>query len=239
MTLKVINITGEFEPVNPFESRYLRQLGILSPEEYLDKKIVLIGAGGIGSHVAHELARMGISFNVFDHDDVEDHNLSNQLGYQERDLGFKKTEALLLSMPDYCVNNNNYIALFWQGQQCEEIVISGVDSMNAREEIWQYIKNNPTVKLYIDARMGGEVYQVFAIDPCNAAHIAKYEETLGRVVDPDPCTERAIAYNLFGVASKIGKVVQCYLRGKKFSNSIYEDIRGVELGRSLLFYEKW
>ena len=57
-------------------------------------RVALCGAGAIGSNLADNLARQGVSnLRAIDHDRVEEHNVSTQL-YGESDIGVWKVEAL-------------------------------------------------------------------------------------------------------------------------------------------------
>jgi molybdopterin/thiamine biosynthesis adenylyltransferase len=57
-------------------------------------RLVLCGAGALGSHLADNLARQGFtSIRVIDHDRVEQHNVGTQL-YGDSDVGVWKVEAL-------------------------------------------------------------------------------------------------------------------------------------------------
>jgi molybdopterin/thiamine biosynthesis adenylyltransferase len=57
-------------------------------------RIVLCGAGALGSHLADNLARQGLGlWRVIDRDRVEEHNVSTQL-YGESEVGAWKVDAL-------------------------------------------------------------------------------------------------------------------------------------------------
>jgi molybdopterin/thiamine biosynthesis adenylyltransferase len=57
-------------------------------------RLVLCGAGALGSHLADNLARQGVGlWRVIDRDRVEEHNVSTQL-YGESEVGAWKVEAL-------------------------------------------------------------------------------------------------------------------------------------------------
>ena len=57
-------------------------------------RLVLCGAGALGSNLADNLARQGFSaLRVIDHDRVEEHNVGTQL-YGESEVGVWKVEAL-------------------------------------------------------------------------------------------------------------------------------------------------
>src|SRR5688500_2149630 len=57
-------------------------------------RVVLCGAGALGSNLADNLARQGFtSLCAIDHDRVEEHNVGTQL-YGENEVGVWKVEAL-------------------------------------------------------------------------------------------------------------------------------------------------
>jgi molybdopterin/thiamine biosynthesis adenylyltransferase len=57
-------------------------------------RLMLCGAGALGSHLAENLARQGLSqLTVIDRDRIEEHNVSTQL-YGESDVGAWKVEVL-------------------------------------------------------------------------------------------------------------------------------------------------
>ena len=59
-----------------------------------DVRVVLCGAGALGSNLADNLTRQGFAaLRVIDHDRVEEHNVGTQL-YGESDVGLWKAEAL-------------------------------------------------------------------------------------------------------------------------------------------------
>lgn len=57
-------------------------------------RVTVCGAGALGSHLADNLVRQGVSaVRVIDHDRIEEHNVSTQL-YGESDVGGWKVEVL-------------------------------------------------------------------------------------------------------------------------------------------------
>ena len=63
------------------------------PEKLTDR-VHIIGCGSVGSTVAENLARSGVTkFTLWDFDVVEPHNLANQM-FREKDVGlaYDKTE---------------------------------------------------------------------------------------------------------------------------------------------------
>src|SRR3954471_6052347 len=57
-------------------------------------RVVICGAGALGSNLADNLARQGVArIAAIDHDRVEEHNVGTQL-YGENEVGVWKVEAL-------------------------------------------------------------------------------------------------------------------------------------------------
>src|SRR5689334_8179894 len=72
--------------------RLYRGPGVI--ERLARARIVLCGAGALGSHLADNLARQGARhLTVIDRDRVEAHNIGTQL-YDEGDVGARKVDAL-------------------------------------------------------------------------------------------------------------------------------------------------
>ena len=62
--------------------------------ELLDAPIHIIGCGAVGSTIAENLARLGIKeLNLWDFDDVEEHNIANQMFFQHQ-VNKPNTEAV-------------------------------------------------------------------------------------------------------------------------------------------------
>lgn len=189
---------------------YTRQSGLISNSQ-MEIPVVLIGAGGIGSPLALILSKMGIPrITVFDDDKVEAHNLPNQM-YRKKDLGKLKVDALKEICEDY--SDVEFTAIptrFDHNIREKSIVVSGVDSMKSRHEIWQKIKLNPAVIMYIDARMGKEMVKIYRVNPTDIKSVKEYEATLHSDEEaiPVPCTERAIIYTSLYPACRIPHVIR-------------------------------
>jgi hypothetical protein len=72
------------------------------------------------------------------------------------------------------------------------------------------VKFDPGVRRYIDGRMGGQVGQLYHLNPCDAPLITYYEAHLPSDEETAelPCTERSICYTQFGMASIITSIVR-------------------------------
>jgi adenylyltransferase/sulfurtransferase len=80
-------------------SRYSRQIileemGVLGQRRLLDSKVLVIGAGGLGSPVSLYLAAAGVgTMGIVDGDRVDLSNLHRQILHQTQDIGRPKTET--------------------------------------------------------------------------------------------------------------------------------------------------
>ena len=192
-----------------------RQLDILPPSRAVTP-IVVIGAGGIGSWTALCLAKIGCSnIIVFDPDVVEEHNLPSQL-YTPEYIGKKKVEALKYIIKDMIDTTITERPEAWDGETVAPIVVSAVDSMKTRVEIFDKLKTRYGVALYIDGRMGAEILRLSTLRPADSEQAAWYEKTLytdEESVDA-PCTARAIAYNTLVIGGIISSLVKHFLVGE-------------------------
>jgi len=219
---------------------YTRQLDIFNP--YLNRdKVVVIGAGGIGSPTVLALAKMGISdIEVFDFDKIDDVNLPSQF-YRISDVGKFKVDALKEICKDFAdvditVHRERFdISLI--NQPC--YIISAVDNMAARKEIWDMIKYSPFCKKYIDCRMGAERLKIHIVNPVDMESIKLYESTL--IDDSEavqlPCTAKAIIYNVMMTASQVAHLIRCMLLDHKIPykyNVYYDFVSGIFLQDSTL-----
>jgi hypothetical protein len=204
---------------------YLRQLGILSPNQIGNTKLTMIGVGGIGSFTTFTLSKMGIkNITVYDHDTVENHNLPNQL-YRSQDLGKSKVDSISEIVTEFTGFKTNPKKEKYTNQPLSGIVVSGVDSMACRKEIWENIKFDPKIDIYIDARIGGEVCRIYSIKPCDPDDIRLYEKTLcsEEKVANLPCTSQSIIYIGTMVSSLISIQVKKYLTGQPLSKEVIFD----------------
>ncbi len=204
---------------------FWRQLDLISPSDLEDLKVTVIGVGGIGSPTVLALAKMGVSqITVYDDDLVELHNIPNQL-YRLSDLGKTKVEALSDAVVDYAGVNLVTKAELFENQQLSGVVISGVDSMTTRKSIWEEVRNNPSVQIYMEARMGAEVCRIHSVRPTDPSDIEWYESTLYSDEDASnlPCTARAIIYTVFVIAGLISSQVKKYATNQYLSREVIFD----------------
>lgn len=212
---------------------YWRQLDALSPEDLEGQRVTLIGAGGIGSPAAIALAKMGLPrLMLYDDDAVSVHNLPNQF-YRKTDVGLSKVDALkelLESFSDTIVGAAR--ERYQEGSiPLRGIVVSGVDSMASRMQIWQAVKGSPDVEFYIDARMAIEVLTLYSLNPADAELAEKYEKTLFSDEEgyQARCTEQAIMYTPMVMAGLIASQVKKHIRKEEIRWEVIFDLKNLIL----------
>ena len=202
-------------------SRYTRQEGLIN-SSLLHTPILMVGAGAIGSWTALALTKIGFDgLYVIDNDIVEEHNLGAQV-YGDADIGATKTSALYEWLD---LNSNTRIktlAGMIQGygiQNRPKIIISAVDNMEARKYLFEramhYVstdrehRNLSENPYFIDGRMAGNALNIFAFPLGDSERAEAYRKTLfsDEEAESTPCSEKAIAYNVFVCAGLIADIV--------------------------------
>lgn len=136
------------------------------PEKYEDR-IHIIGCGSVGSTVAENLARCGVTkMTLWDFDVVEPKNLANQM-FRQKDVGVTKVEALLDILteinPDI-VDDVKLEGEGWNGQQLNGYVFLCVDNIELRKQIVEKHIDSPFIKAMFDFRTRLEDAQHYAAD---------------------------------------------------------------------------
>lgn len=132
-----------------------------------DSRIHIIGCGSVGSTVAENLARSGVTnFSLWDFDEVEPKNLANQM-FRAKDVGKKKVDALLDILTEINPEIADSARLFdkgWTGQKLSGYVFLCVDNIELRRKIVEQHMDNPYVKAMFDFRTRLEDAQHYAAD---------------------------------------------------------------------------
>lgn len=123
--------------------------------EKIGCKIHIVGCGSVGSTIAENLARCGVTdFVLWDFDTVEAHNVSNQMFTQEH-IGKLKVEALkdiLVSINPDIKDKITLQPKGWQGKLMSGYVFLAVDSIDIRRAIVEKHMDSPYVKAMFDVR---------------------------------------------------------------------------------------
>lgn len=179
-------------------------------------RITLIGAGSVGGFVAFVLAQIArfkpMLLEVFDPDTVETKNRINQI-YNDTHIDRQKVGALAEILRTH--SGMDIRALSERANAATPlagIVISAVDSMQERISIFEAIRYNAGITLYIDSRAGERLGVIYVLDPRDTDQVEAYERYLHPDTSgaPAPCAEPESNPFLFAMASAIVQLVQQY-----------------------------
>lgn len=133
-------------------------------------KIHIVGCGSVGSTVAENLARMGVTkFVLWDFDVVESKNVVNQM-FTQNDVGRPKVDALkdiLLAINPDIEKDIDLQPKGWKGKIMSGYIFLCVDNIDLRREIVEKHMDSPFVKAVFDFRTGLENAQHYAADWSN------------------------------------------------------------------------
>lgn len=141
--------------------------------EKVEGRVHILGCGSVGSTVAENLARCGVTkFTLWDFDKVEEHNIANQM-FTQNHVGKLKVEALR----DILVDINPEIADViemkpegWQGKMLSGYVFLAIDSIEIRRDFVEKHMNTPYVKAIFDFRTLLTSAQHYAADWSELSH---------------------------------------------------------------------
>lgn len=192
----------------------MRHTAIHDPAVYENKRVTVIGVGTIGSWLAQILGRMQVSMNLFDHDTVEEHNLTTQT-YGAADIGKNKVDAVLAQLE--LVQPESKHLVFAQEYDMTEIeavgtdlIVSCVDSLNARKHIADELIKAGVELPIVDGRVGREQVEVYFFE-----NAAAWKEQMPEQGDTDPCGARFTAYAAVEAAGFMANNIKRFLMGEK------------------------
>lgn len=129
---------------------FIEEIGLEGQRKIMNTKVLVIGAGGLGSPVIQYLAAAGVGIlGVADFDEVEIHNLNRQVIHNENTVGLSKVKSA-----QQFVNGLNHQIDFTgydlkiDDSNCEElisdynVIVDGSDNFATR-----YLVNDICVKL--------------------------------------------------------------------------------------------
>lgn len=132
-----------------------------------DARIHIIGCGSVGSTLAENLVRCGLTkITLWDFDTVESHNIVNQI-FRQQDVGCLKVEALKSILMDINPELKDTIKLEpdgWNGKLLSGYIFLCVDNIELRKEFVEKHMNTPFVKAMFDFRTLLESAQHYAAD---------------------------------------------------------------------------
>lgn len=132
--------------------------------ESIKGKIHIIGCGSVGSTLAENFVRCGMTnFVLWDFDTVESKNIVNQI-FTEEHIGKPKTEALVSILKAINPEINVEVKEGWNGESLSGYVFMCVDNIEIRKDIVQKNMYSINVKAVFDFRTLLESAQHYAAD---------------------------------------------------------------------------
>lgn len=198
--------------------------------------VTIIGCGGIGASTLPTLVTMGFqSFVLWDPDVVEPRNMASQLAFAPEHLFLSKVEVMEQILQAYGADDvvtNDRLFTTDDAPDLTGIVISAVDSMAARRTIFDAVSYNPEVSLFVDGRIGGELWQMFMFSPLDPELLAWYEEFY--LFDDDqaaplPCTERAVVYPAVALGAVMASQLARFSRGEDVPRKVQQHMGSLEI----------
>lgn len=211
---------------------YGRSKGLPWFDMIYKRDIILIGAGGIGSHVAAALSRTGAYLYIYDHDVFEEHN-GGQVMFRE-DLGIRKTEAIRSTIAGYSPDCE--VEIFGKyifSSETGNIVICAPDKIEVRKmafEKWaEYVRAlEPEQRLHCffqDGRLLAEQYRIFNIPGSDEQRMQRYYNEFlsgNRSPHTPKCTASQTEYAARMISGRMIAYLTNWLTNVKMGNSARE-----------------
>lgn len=212
---------------------YSGQTDIFDPRKFT-WPIHVVGLGGIGSALILPLAKLGVAtIHIWDFDEVEPHNIPAQLIYRPSDVGTPKAKAMaaFLERQEASCEIIAHTEAVDTTTTLEGVVISGVDSMEARAKIWEAVKFNPDIPFYMDGRIGGEQLQLLSLHPSDFEAIDGYEADWlfsDEEAAPLPCAARTVIHPPTVLAGLVIANLTLFARDLAFRPNIIAHLRSTD-----------
>ncbi|WP_326981305.1 HesA/MoeB/ThiF family protein [Chryseobacterium sp. MYb264] len=129
---------------------FIEEIGLEGQRKIMNSKVLIIGAGGLGTPVIQYLAAAGVgTLGVADFDEVELHNLNRQVIHNEKSVGISKVKSAEL----FVKNLNHHVNFIGIEKKIDDengeeiisqfdLIIDGSDNFKTR-----YLVNDACVKL--------------------------------------------------------------------------------------------
>lgn len=164
-----------------------RHRDVYDPGKYATRTHI-IGCGATGTHVAYNLAKLGVAdIHLYDFDKVEPHNLANQM-FGDQHIGHQKVEALEDTIRFFFTSEELKITTHDKKvQSAEDMQFSGegndtvfvlTDTIDSRAEIIEMLYNAFECDLVIETRMGVREYDVYCFNPIEVDDYERWKKTL-------------------------------------------------------------
>lgn len=169
-------------------------------------KVAVIGLGALGSAVALQLAKLGLSLTLFDDDSVAGHNIANQVLYGPTDVGLPKVEAaakvLFELTGSRSITNCEKVTARHQVRGFHSLFVC-VDSMAQRSALCD-LTFCAGITLLVEGRMGARNGAAYCFYPDDRRQLGLYRRELYQ--DEDVVEDRAVCGTTQSVVSTASMV---------------------------------
>ncbi len=204
-----------------------RQADLIDVDAITNLRVLVVGAGAIGSFATLALAKMGCTnITVNDHDEVDIVNMNAQF-YPRTSIGQRKVTALQSMVHTFTGVTISALPCKYKAKSdIYDVVLVAVDSMAARKEIFETV----TAKYLIDTRMSAEKYSQYVVDMRSGSSKAKYEKTLhsDEAAVQERCTAKSTIYTALTAASMVCKAVKNIIAKEPYPRTILMDLKQSE-----------
>jgi len=189
----------------------LKKIGIVGQKKISNSKVLLVGAGGLGSPIAIYLAAMGVGkIGIVDKDNVEFSNLSRQIIFSTKDINKSKSSTAAFKISK--INPNIKIHSFKKDLNIKNInkiakdfdfIVDGSDNFRTRFLVNDYcLKEKKILISGAISKFDGHVYTFNFSNkksPCLRCFIPKMPSNL----DVDNCEYDGVVGSLAGIIGSI------------------------------------
>ncbi|MFA6461523.1 MAG: HesA/MoeB/ThiF family protein [Candidatus Woesearchaeota archaeon] len=213
--------------------RYARQSKLIGEKEQLflkNKKVMIVGCGGLGSAAAELLLRSGVeNLTLIDEDKIELTNLARQLLYEQKDIGKYKAKVAkekLLKINSKAKIKDKILFLDQHNLSLlkSDLILDCTDNLETRFWINDYCYKNNLPWIYASAiRWEGYVMLIQPKSPCLSCFLKK-----GNI---ETCNQQGIISTLpTTIASLQSTLAIRYLLGEKVTSELfYFNLKKMEL----------
>ena len=189
----------------------LKKIGIIGQKNLLKSKVLIVGAGGLGSPIAFYLTALGIGkIGIVDKDKVELSNLARQIIFSNNDIKKNKSSVVIEKLkkinPDtkfIAFNKKLTIKNIDQIAKNFNLIVDGSDNFRTRFLINDYcLKNRKILVSGAISKFEGQVYTFNFLkkkSPCLKCFIPNIPTNL----DIDNCEYEGVLGTLGGIIGSI------------------------------------
>jgi hypothetical protein len=201
-----------------------------------DMKVVVLGAGAVGSFIVDHLVALGLTnVTVYDDDIVESHNITNQR-YGNISIGKPKaTELMEIIYATYGVKINAFVNTEDEVNEAD-VIFNCTDSYKGRTEV-KLSLDNGCKKLYFETGMGVNHWEVIFCEGCMYDTITR--PTLEEYETPlegeptSPCGSRLTL--LSTVHQLVGGCIALFIEKSNLYHNTCDECYGAGLPEKHLF----